>query len=119
MSSRKYVQPVRNFKKGPEAVIQADIIDMLRLRSWRVKETHGNMYSSGWPDLYAFKRGYGSRWIEVKNPENYVFQPSQIEDFHAFTAEGIGVWILVAATEAEYAKLFEKPNWYQYLDILK
>lgn len=110
---------IRNFQKGPEAIIQEQLVNMLRIKEWFVKETHGNMYSSGWPDLYACKRKYGPRWIEVKNPDKYVFQPSQIADFTRWTAEGIGIWILVAATEEEYAKLFAKPNWSHYLSIYK
>jgi len=110
---------IRNYNKGPEDIIQQDLIRLLKLKEWFVKETHGNMYSSGWPDLYACKRRYGPRWIEVKNPVNYKFQPSQIEDFHKWTAEGIGIWILVAATEHEYDKLFRAPNWHHYLSVFK
>lgn len=88
---------------------------MLRTKGWFVKETHGNMYQSGFPDLFATHKDYGHRWIEVKNPESYKFQRSQLLDFPRFCAAGSGVWILVAATPAEYKKLFQPYNWRSYL----
>ncbi len=110
-------RPKIHSKKGPEAIIQRQIINFLTLRGWFVKSTHGNMYQSGFPDLYACKRRYGTRWIEVKNPLSYKFTPAQMEDFSRLTAEGVGIWILVAATELEYKKLFLPPNWWSYLHV--
>lgn len=104
-------------RQGPEAKIQIAIIKFLEERGWFVLQTHGNMYQRGFPDLYACKRQYGPRWIEVKNPKSYKFTPAQIECFPRFTAEGIGVWILTAATEIEYQKLFKSPNWWQFLSV--
>ena len=111
MQTRK----IHNRQKGPEAKIQEDIIKMLRERGWFVKNTHGNMYQHGLPDLFAAKRRYGSRWIEIKNPESFKFTPAQWEDFPQFIAQGIGIWVLVAATETEYQKLFQKPNLWIYM----
>lgn len=120
--------------KGPEAIIQAAIIRFLEDRKWFVKNTHGNIYQSGLPDLYACRRKYYYgvpaegihyadaplvRWIEVKNPGKYKFTAAQLRDFPRFMAEGVGVWVMVGATEAEYAKLFQPPNWYQYLSVAK
>ena len=102
-------------KKGPEAIIQEAIIGFLRAREWFVKETHGNMYQMGFPDLYAAHYRYGARWIEVKNPDSYKFTTAQLEDFPKFTAAKVGIWILVAATESEYEKLFKAANWHHYL----
>lgn len=102
-------------KDGPEAIIQEEITDYLKVRDWLVKSTHGNIYQFGFPDLYAAHLRYGARWIEVKNPLAYSFTPAQLEFFPKLTAVGIGVWILVAATDAEYKKLFGPPNWYTYL----
>jgi len=110
-------QPKIRNVKGPEAIIQAAIIKFLREREWLVLPTHGNMYQRGFPDLYCCKRRYGTRWIEVKNPEKFKFTPAQLETFPRLSAEGVGVWILTAATEVEYQKLFKLPNWYQYLYI--
>ena len=77
------------------------------------------MYQSGFPDLYAYNRRYGARWIEVKNPIAYSFTPAQIDTFPDFAAHGIGVWILTAANEFEYKKLFGPPNWHTFLSIMK
>ena len=110
-------KPIIKNKHGPEYYIQKDIIKFLTLRGWLVMPTHGNMYSRGWPDLYVAKRRYGTRWIEVKNPDKYKFTPSQMEFFPKLSAEGVGVWILTAATEVEYAKLFKPANWWSYLYI--
>ena len=111
MQTRK----IHNVKKGPEAKIQEDIIKMLRERGWFVKPTHGNMYQHGLPDLFIAKRRYGSRWVEIKNLASFKFTPAQWEDFPRMVAEGVGIWILVAATEAEYQKLFQKPNLWIYM----
>lgn len=82
-------------------------------------ETHGNLYQSGFPDVYCMHRSYGSRWVEVKNPLAYAFTPAQIREFPLMVAHGTGVWVLVAATEEEYQKLFKPCNWWHYLSILK
>lgn len=108
------VQP----RTGPEAKIQAAIIQFLRGRDWFVKETHGNKFQSGFPDLWACHRRFGHRWIEVKNGDgNYSFTNAQLEDFPRFSANGSGVWILKAATLSEYNKLFMPPNWLVYLTV--
>lgn len=106
MRSRKF-----RGKQGPEAKIQDALIDFLRVREWFVKPTHGSMYQSGFPDLYTYHPKYRIRWIEVKNPEAYSFTPAQLDNFPRFGP----IWILVAATEYEYQKLFGPPNWYTYL----
>lgn len=101
--------------KGPEAEIQQALIKELRYREWFVKETHGNMYQQGFPDLYCRHLTYGERWVEVKNPVKYSFTPAQIKDFPMFTAYGAGIWILTAATQVEIDKLLRPPNWREYL----
>ena len=111
METRK----IYNRKKGPEAKIQEDIIKFLRQRGWFVKPTHGNMYQHGLPDLYIAKRRYGTRWVEVKNPVSFKFTPAQWEDFPRMVAEGVRIWVMVAATEKEYQKLFDKPNLWIYM----
>ena len=104
-----------NFKTRPEGKIQKAIIDMLRIKGWYVMSTHGNMFQSGFPDLFATHSRYGSRWIEVKNPSSYKFTPAQLEHFPKIVANGTQIWILVEASEREYEKLFKTGNWYQYL----
>ncbi len=98
-----------------EAKIQGDLVKYLRERGWFVKETHGNMYQQGLPDLYCIKRRYGTRWIEVKRPTKYKFTPAQWDDFPRMLAEGAKIWILTAATEAEYQKLFKPMNLWIYM----
>lgn len=73
------------------------------------------MYSYGFPDLYGAHKKYGPRWIEVKNPDRYSFTAAQMETFPQLTEKGIGIWIMTAANEGEYHKLFEPPNWESYL----
>jgi len=102
-------------KKGPEAIIQTALIKFLREREWFVKVIHGSTFQTGMPDLYICKRRYGSRWVEVKNPLKYKFNPAQMETFPRLAAEGVGIWILTAATEREYNKLFLPPNWWTFL----
>ncbi len=105
--------------KGPESVIQKAIIKMLTDRNWFVMQTHGNAYQKGFPDLFACHAKYGHRWIECKNPDAYGFTQAQRITFPQFTCNGSGVWILIAATQIEYVKLFDPPNWFHYLKIVK
>ena len=110
------MEPLKSLHNhGTEAKIQEQIICMLRNKGWFVKPTHGNMYQSGFPDLFACHSRYGARWIEVKLPKGYRFTNAQLEDFPKFCANGSGIWILVDSTEAEYNKLFSQPNWWTYL----
>jgi hypothetical protein len=80
-----------------------------------VKSTHGNIYQYGFPDLYIAHRSYGVRWIEIKNPDGYRFTGAQLEFFHQLASAGVGVWVLTAATEDEYKKLFSPANWHYFL----
>ena len=107
----------RGGKKKPETLLENDIMKMLMLKGWFVKSTQGNLYQMGFPDLFATHYIYGHRWIEVKMPTRTgdVFTPAQHETFPKLCANGSGVWVLVAATEYEYEKLFKKFNWYLYL----
>ncbi len=102
-------------KKGnPEEIIRDDIKKFLELRGWFVKVTHGNMFQSGFPDLFACHPSYGTRWIEVKNPEKFAFTQQQLIDFPQFVSHGCGIWVLVGATQDEYNKLFKACNWWHY-----
>lgn len=103
--------------KGPERVIQDALIDFLTLRGWYVKETHGNMFQSGFPDLYCTHFTHGSRWIEVKLPGmvGSRWQQAQYECFPKMVANGSRIWILTAATETEYKKLWLPCNLHVYM----
>lgn len=113
-------------RNSPEAKIQQAIIEYLKIRDWVVMPTHGNMFQQGFPDLYALHHLYGAKWIEVKNPSAYSFTPAQKRFFPVIHAacEAVGsssypggVWILTAANDDEYKKLFKKPNWYTYMIV--
>ncbi len=101
--------------KGPEHAIQQNLIKFLSVRDWVVMVTHGNMFQRGFPDLYALHHIHGSRWIEVKNLQAFAFTPAQLKYFPIIAASGEGIWVLTAATLAEYQKLFKKPNWHTFL----
>ena len=101
-------------KHGKEYGIQKDITDFLRARQWHVERMVGGAFQSGIPDLYIAHRKFGQRWLECKNPDEYNFTKAQKDKFPVWGAMGIGIWILVAATEEEYDKLFKEPNWECY-----
>lgn len=107
-----------NNKIGPEAIIQQEILKYLRFREWFCMETHGNMYQRGLPDLYITHRKYGCRWLEIKQPKGYSFTPAQLESFPLLCANGSGVWIMCAATDSEYEKLWIPCNWHVYLSLM-
>ncbi len=112
---------IRNFKKGPEAIIQSKIVFKLRGLQWSCRETHGNLFSFGWPDIYAANRTYGTRWIEVKDPSRKgdIFTAAQHEYFSELTHHRVGIWVLTSDHDSEIAKLFSPPNWTHYLDWLR
>jgi hypothetical protein len=104
---------------GPEAKVQKELSDYLKCRDWLVKPTHGNMYQTGFPDLFTGHTKYGIRWIEVKLPEmkGSRFTAAQLEWFPKFAAAG--VWVLTGGNDTEYKKLFGPPNWMMYLSIMR
>lgn len=100
---------------GPEWYIRRDIRTMLIARGWHVEIMHGSAFQTGIPDLYCFKREWGERWVDAKNPEKYNFTKAQKFKWPIWSRVGIGIWILVAATQEEYDKLFKPPNWHSYV----
>ncbi len=72
------------------------------------------MFQAGWPDLYISHPKFGQRWIDVKVAGKYRFTRDQCIKWPQWEAHGIGIWILVAATDEEYDKLFAKPNFREY-----
>lgn len=106
-------------KNDPERQIQDAIEAKLRKLGWVVKSTHGNMFQSGLPDIYAAHRLYGARWCEVKNPLSYKFTNAQREFFYQLTSVGVGVWVLISDADEEIAKLFKPANWHLYLEAWK
>ena len=107
---RKIRQPAH----GPEYHIQAEIIRFLRARDWHVERLIGGAFQMGLPDLIAFHRKWGFRFVEVKNAKRYSFTTAQKIKFPILESFKVGIWILVAATQEEYDKLFSPPNWRSY-----
>lgn len=99
---------------NPEAKLQKDWTDFLAIRGWLVLPTHGNMYQRGFPDLYCTHSRYGARWCEMKILGHYRFTPAQLEIFPKLIAHGSGVWVIVAANDGEYKKLFQRCNFWYY-----
>jgi hypothetical protein len=102
-------------KHGPEWYIQKDVIEYLKDRSWLVEVMHGNAFQKGIPDLYVFNRlKGGERWIDCKNPKQWSFTKAQRRKWPIWDHFGVGIWIVTAATQEEYDKLFAPPNWKEY-----
>jgi len=113
-------------RKGPEFYIRADLILFLQSRGWYVEIMHGSLYQSGIPDLFCTHKIHGQRWIEVKLPgmQGSMFTKQQEDKFPKLSNNGAGVWILTAATDVEYKKLFLSDsngklvdNWMEYFLI--
>lgn len=102
------------FRSNPEARIQRALIAFLGARGWFVRSTHGNAYQSGFPDLFVSHPQYGYRWIDVKNPARYRYTQAQIIEWPKWEAGGVGIWILFAADENNYSRLFKPPNFREY-----
>lgn len=105
-------------KRNVEALIQEAVIKELRYRLWFVKETHGNMYSSGFPDLFCCHTRYGHRWVDCKDPKrghgSSLFTPAQLETFPLLCAAGSKVWI--ATSHEGIEELLMRPsNWHMFL----
>lgn len=100
--------------RGPEAEIQKRVIAALETQGWFCKELHGDLFQFGVPDLFICKKGFGWRFVEIKNPERYSFTNAQYETFPRLFAEGVGVWILTS--EHQLGALSKPANWHYYLD---
>ena len=107
--------------KKPETILQEAIMKSMTWKGWFCKNTHGNLYQSGFPDFFATHITYGHRWVEVKMPDRSgdPFTKAQHETFPLLCAHGSGVWVLIADTDFEYEKLFKKFNWWQYTGVYK
>ena len=91
------------------------MIAYLKARGWHVERMIGNAFQMGVPDLFIAHPKWGQRWIDVKRPgKNYSFTKAQKLKWPVWEAFGIGIWILTAATQEEYDKLFAPPNWRAY-----
>jgi hypothetical protein len=105
------------YKTRPEDTIRDKIRTFMQDLGWFVKIIHGGKYQSGLPDLYCSHERYGIRWVEVKLPDmkGSKFTPKQMETFPKMLNNGSPIWILTAATEEEYKKLFQRCNCFEYM----
>ena len=101
--------------KGPEYKIQQKIIKFLQARGWFVKVMTGTLYQWGMPDLFACHPRYGIKLIEIKNPESYSFTAGQHSEFPKLQTHGAPVYVMTAATESNYKRLFEPSNLWKYM----
>lgn len=106
--------PITKPKHGPEYGIQEELREFLEVRGWMVERFANNALQMGIPDLYAHHPTWGGRWIDVKVEGRYSFTRAQKIKWPQWEKFNCGVWILVAASEAEYAKLMGPPNFRTY-----
>ncbi len=106
---------IRRAKHGPEWYIQQDLIAYLKARSWHVERMIGNAFQLGVPDLFLAHAKWGQRWVDVKRPgKDYSFTKAQKRKWPVWESFGIGIWILTAADQENYDRLFAPPNWRDY-----
>jgi hypothetical protein len=105
---------IKRPKHGPEWHIQRRLKTFLKTRGWMVEQTHGNLFQDGFPDLLIAHPRWGQRWIDCKVEGRYQFTKAQRRKWPIWDRFGIGIWILTDATQEEYDKLFQPPNWKDY-----
>lgn len=113
----KSIKPWKNPRQqpdGPERRLQNQIKTILEADDWYTLDTHGNIFQYGFPDMYACHKKYGTRWIEVKNPDGYKFTPAQLKNFPLMQAHGSQVWVLTSTNDV-YKTLNGPGNWYRFL----
>jgi hypothetical protein len=105
---------IKRSNERPEWHIQQALIEFLKTRDWLVEPTHGSVYQTGFPDLYLFHPKWKERWVDCKVAGRYSFTSAQRIKWPEWSGKGVGIWILTAATEDQYAKLFQPPNWLDF-----
>jgi len=105
---------IKRNNSRPEDFIKADLVEFLTARGWHVEATHGNVYQTGFPDLYCMHTQWDDRWIDCKVAGRYKFTRAQIIKWPLWELHKGRIWILTAATDEEYAKLFKPPNFRDY-----
>ena len=75
------------FHSNPEKIIENAIREFREARGWWVEKTHSTSYS---------------------------YTKAQIQTWPKWEAMGLGVWIMMEASEAEYQKLFQPPNFREF-----
>lgn len=105
---------IKRNNSRPEAKIQEALIELMEYRGWDCEVTHGSVYQTGLPDIYAMHLKWGKRWIDCKVEGRYNFTPAQKIKWPKWERKGTGIWILTAATDEQYKKLFGPPNFRDY-----
>ena len=103
---------LRKKRARPEDKLANELRRFMENRGWCVEKTHGSMYQSGWPDFLCMHSVWGTIWIENKSLTGKL-RPSQITKFLAW--EKVGAKIFVCRGLKDYHKIFEKPNWGDYI----
>lgn len=111
------MQVVKLKRASEEALIEAEIMELLQKNGWKVDKIVGNMHQQGLPDLLACHPNYKTRFIEVKKPgmKGSSFTAAQLREFPMWYKFGMPLYIITAATDEEYRKLFQPPNVMQYI----
>lgn len=108
------MSPLKRNNSKPEWHIQQALIEFLEHREWEVDATHGSVYQTGFPDLFIQHVRWGTRWIDCKVKGRYSFTNAQKIKWPKWEKKGTGIWILTAADQSEYDKLFKPPNFRDY-----
>lgn len=106
------MEPAPKPRDQKEAKIQKAIVKMLEQKGWYVKVMHASASLDGVPDLYIAHPINGPRWVEVKLPymKGSKFTNAQKREFPKLLAANAGIWILTAANEENYRRLFKPQN---------
>ena len=96
----------------PEDKLANLLRKLMESSEWCVEKTHGSMYQSGFPDFLCMHLVWGTKWIENKVPGGRL-RPSQISKFLIW--EKAGAEIFVCTGPKDYYKIFEHPNWGEFL----
>jgi hypothetical protein len=101
------------FTSSPEKTLQNNhIVPFLEVHGWLVEVMHASYALKGIPDLYCWHQGLVTfRWIDVKLPKGSDLTKAQCQKWTDWEKRDLGIWIMKEASEEEYLKLFEPPNW--------
>lgn len=115
------MNPKKLKKRGPESILEEKFEMFMRARGWYVKKMHGSAFQSGFPDYFCCHSKYGIRLVELKDPnrKGEPFTGAQLAEFPKMSANGAPIYVITAATETEYDKLFKPQNWYQFLGVMR
>jgi hypothetical protein len=94
---------------SPEHQQQQALRRRMEQEGWLTEKVHGNLYQSGWPDLFCHHLTHGARWIELKRSAKTKLRPSQVGLFTRWSHYGVNVWVLTGPED--YVLLFKPPNW--------